>query len=125
MKHFEENQTMTDSTESNPIDALVEATNPTKPSGSGRFATKVAEFVKDADDWLTPADMLAVAILEALAEELDQKLTGALMAQFGMTYRDLLKRAPGRNPDDDDPVAKAIRAAAESREAAAREAAGQ
>lgn len=108
---------MTDSTENGSIGGFVDAHTPPKTNRSGRetFVERVDKFVAASKSWLSDVDDLAIGILYALAEELDGKITGALMAQFGMTYRDLVKRAPGRNPDDEDPVAKAIREAAEKR----------
>lgn len=72
--------------------------NPAKPVG--RFAAKVAQFKKDAT-WLADEDGLALVMLEALAEEIDVKLTAALLAQFGLTYRSLLaKHVPHRGEED-------------------------
>ena len=51
--------------------------------------------------------------LEALADELDREVTAALAAQFGLTYRNLLKRKPAEDAGALDPLAAALQAANE------------
>lgn len=67
------------------------------------YTDAVAAFVSDAT-WLGTADAPAVTILESLAEALDQEVTAALVAQYGLTYRSLLKRAPVAGSGEVDPV---------------------
>ena len=58
------------------------------------FTESVQEFVA-ASPWLTSSDAPAVVTLQRLADELDNgALVPALVAQFGLTFRNLLKRAP-------------------------------
>ena len=58
------------------------------------FTESVQEFIA-ASPWLAPSDAPAVVTLQRLADELDNgALVPALVAQFGLTFRNLLKRAP-------------------------------
>lgn len=74
------------------------------------FASTVAEFI-DGAAWLGPDDAPALVTLEALADELDREVTAALAAQFGLTYRNLLKRKPAEDNAALDPLAAALEAA--------------
>ena len=74
------------------------------------FSDTVSAFVTGAS-WLTPDDLPAVTTLEALAAELDREVTAALAAQFGLTYRNLLKRKPAEDSGALDPLAAALEAA--------------
>lgn len=66
------------------------------------FTEAVETFKKSAADWLTDEDSPAVAALEAAAAELDRKMSPALLAAYGLTYRNLLKRKPGEASEDGD-----------------------
>lgn len=66
------------------------------------FKKAVETFKKSAADWLSDEDLPAVVVLEQTAEQLDTKITPALVAQFGLTYRNLLKRKPGDATDGGD-----------------------
>lgn len=72
------------------------------------FTESIEEFV-NASDWLAPEDTPAVVTLQRLAEELDRgPLVPALVAQFGLTFRNLLRRKPtGDSPSD--PLEAALR----------------
>ncbi|MBD8466799.1 hypothetical protein IFU30_11020 [Plantibacter sp. CFBP 8798] len=65
------------------------------------FKGAVREFMK-ANPWLGPAHAPATITLRKLAAELDREVTAALVAQYGVTYRNLLKQAPGAAPDVDE-----------------------
>ncbi|SNS41447.1 hypothetical protein SAMN06309944_0159 [Micrococcales bacterium KH10] len=60
-----------------------------------KFSEAVLAF-KSANPWLGDNEAPAVATLEALAVALDAEAipTPALVAQFGLTYRNLAKAAP-------------------------------
>jgi hypothetical protein len=68
-----------------------------------------------AATWLTDADLPGVMSLRSLAKHLDA-FTGlpqaAILSQFNMTFRDLRNREPKGNGGTDDPLAKALAAAA-------------
>ena len=66
------------------------------------FKKAVETFKKSAKEWLTDEDSPALVVLEQTAEQLDVKITPALVAQFGLTYRNLLKRKPGDAEDGGD-----------------------
>lgn len=71
------------------------------------FATVVEEFRKEAT-WLGGADEVGVVMLQQIAEELDSNgLSGPLLQQFGIVYRDLCKRAP-REAAPVDPLEEAL-----------------
>jgi hypothetical protein len=57
------------------------------------FAETVELFLKTAD-WLNDSHGPSVKALEALAAELDREVTAALVAQFGLLHRSLLKERP-------------------------------
>lgn len=74
------------------------------------FQSAVKGFLSSAD-WLTDEDLPAIMVLRAVAAELDAggKLSPALVAQFGLTHRALLKRKPTAAPEDNDPLETALR----------------
>ncbi|MBZ4485971.1 hypothetical protein LQ938_09670 [Microbacterium sp. cx-55] len=75
------------------------------------FGTSVDEFV-GAAPWLGAPHAPALATLRALAAELDTgDLSPALVAQFGLTYRNLAKLAP-MTPATVDPLEAALAKAA-------------
>jgi hypothetical protein len=63
------------------------------------FSESVDSFLASAD-WLDDSHGPSVMALEALAKELDREVTAALVAQFGLLHRSLLKA----KPSDDSPV---------------------
>lgn len=70
-------------------------------------ATK--KFV-EASDWLGDEDLPAIVMLETIAEVVDRDgPQPALLSQYGLTHRSLLKRAPGA-PSEVDPLAAALEA---------------
>lgn len=69
------------------------------------FTQAVTAFEEDASLWLSTQDQPALVAMYALAEELDSgDMVPALVAQFGLTYRNLLNRAPVAGADEDDPL---------------------
>lgn len=71
------------------------------------FTTAVEAFEK-ASPWLGDVDAPAVETLRTIAEVLDEgDRTPALMAQFGLTHRALLKRAPAAD-EPADPLEAAL-----------------
>lgn len=66
------------------------------------FIYAVRKFKKSAADWLSEEDAPAVVALEAMAKELDQKMTPALLSQYGLAYRSLLKRKPTGETERDE-----------------------
>jgi len=67
------------------------------------FTESIEAFLTAADEWLTDEDAPAVAALCAMAEQLDREMTPALLAQYGLSYRTLLKRKPANAgaPEDE------------------------
>jgi hypothetical protein len=63
------------------------------------FGEAVAKFL-DSADWLDESHLPSIVALQALAFELDKEVTAALVAQFGLIHRSLLKA----KPSDDAPV---------------------
>lgn len=57
------------------------------------FTESVETFLAHAD-WLDDAHAPSVIALQAVARELDLEVTGALVAQFGLLHRSLLKAKP-------------------------------
>lgn len=57
------------------------------------FSETVDSFLKTAD-WLDDSHGPSVKALQALAYELDREVTAALIAQFGLLHRSLLKERP-------------------------------
>ena len=71
------------------------------------FGEAVAEFVSSAP-WLGSPHAPALMTLRTLAKALDGgDLTPALVAQFGLTYRNLAKLAPA-TPSAPDPLEAAL-----------------
>ncbi len=83
----------------------------------GDAVTSFREAVKTFEDdaaWLGAADLPALVTLRTVAEALDEgDMTPSLLAQFGLTYRSLLKRAPSDAPERVDPLEAALRDAEE------------
>lgn len=71
------------------------------------FVKSVESFLADAY-WLNASHAPSVAALKALAVELDREVTAALIAQFGVLHRSLLKEKP-REVVDTDPLAELLR----------------
>lgn len=71
------------------------------------FTEAVLQFIRTSP-WLSDVDEPAVVALLAMAAELDNAMTPALLAQYGLTYRNLLSRAPA-SPDDQDELAKLLK----------------
>lgn len=66
----------------------------------------------DSSPWLSDEDLPAVVMLESLAEQLDESgPVPAMAAQFGLTYRQLLKKAP-KGPGEKSALASALEEAA-------------
>ena len=59
-------------------------------------------------EWLTDAHIPAVAQLRLLAGLIDETPIPALIAQYGLTYRDLVKQAPAE-PEQLDELAKLLK----------------
>jgi len=75
------------------------------------FMQATRAFHRSAD-WLGTDDLPALATMYTIAEELDGgNMTPALVAQHGLTYRNLLKRAPQVDEGAGDPLEEALRAA--------------
>ncbi|MGW9346033.1 hypothetical protein ACWGR3_31315 [Streptomyces albidoflavus] len=68
------------------------------------FIYAVRKFKKSAASWLSDEDLPAVVALEAMAKELDVKMTPALLSQYGLAYRSLLARAPKTSGEGGDPL---------------------
>jgi len=79
----------------------------------GMSFTKSIQAFISVSDWLAPEHMPAVYTLTALAEQLDSSpnVSAALIAQFGVTFRDLRSQAPSSSYTD-DPIEQALRARA-------------
>ena len=71
------------------------------------FENAVQEFLGTAD-WLTASHAPSVAALVAVAQELDREVTAALIAQFGVLHRSLLKERP-KVEVETDPLAELLR----------------
>jgi hypothetical protein len=71
------------------------------------FMAATLEFIHSAT-WLTDEDNPAIVSLIAMARELDDRLNPPLVAQYGLTYRNLLKRKPG-NEDAPDELGKLLK----------------
>lgn len=57
------------------------------------FAAAVDTFIESAY-WLDDTHLPSVIALQAVARELDDEVTGALVAQFGLLHRSLLAAKP-------------------------------
>lgn len=71
------------------------------------FTETTHKFIAQAD-WLTVEDEPAIAALLAMADELDRNLNPPLVAQYGLTYRNLLKRKPSA-PEQVDELARLLK----------------
>jgi hypothetical protein len=71
------------------------------------FSESVEAFVAEAY-WLDASQAPSVVALQALAIELDREVTAALVAQFGVLHRSLLKSKP-TNIIAEDPMEKMLR----------------
>ncbi|MFT4051107.1 MAG: hypothetical protein QM677_02515 [Microbacterium sp.] len=65
----------------------------------------VRKFKKAARTWLSDEDYPAVIALENVARELDAgNVSPAMIGQFGLAYRALLKRQPAAPATEVDPL---------------------
>lgn len=72
------------------------------------FRDAVKAFENDAA-WLGAADLPALVTLRKVAAALDDgDLSPAMLAQFGLCYRSLLKRAPVESTGPVDPLEQAL-----------------
>lgn len=67
------------------------------------FLGAVREFIA-ASPWLGPEHKPALVTLRALARQLDLRVTAAMIAQFGVAFRDLRNQAPAAGAGEDDGV---------------------
>lgn len=72
-----------------------------------KFVEAVQQFIEN-ETWLTAAHAPSVVALRAVAVELDREVTAALIAQFGVLHRSLLKERPGMQPEE-SPFAELLR----------------
>ena len=70
------------------------------------FEIAVQQFIAN-ETWLTAAHAPSVVALQAVAIELDREVTAALIAQFGVLHRSLLKERPSVQADM-DPLAELL-----------------
>lgn len=78
---------------------------PRKPK---TFQKVIRDFIKDEADWLTPADEPALQTLRAAALDLDTNgVTAAMLGQYGLTYRNLMRKKPS-NDDPEDEAEEAL-----------------
>ena len=70
------------------------------------FSESVRRFIEDAY-WLSDAHAPSVVALQALAVELDREVQAALVAQFGVLHRSLLKEKP-KSQAELDPIAELL-----------------
>lgn len=63
------------------------------PRLTATFSQAVSRFLETAT-WLDDGHLPSVMALRALAVELDREVTAALVAQFGLLHRSLLKAKP-------------------------------
>jgi hypothetical protein len=71
------------------------------------FTDSVRIFL-DSATWLDDSHAPSVIALQAVARELDFEVTGALVAQFGLLHRSLLKAKP-EAPTFVDPLGELLR----------------
>ncbi|PDQ34125.1 MAG: hypothetical protein B5766_12900 [Candidatus Lumbricidophila eiseniae] len=102
------------STSQGAIEAVVEAQidadieQKIADSDADSFVAAVGEFVA-ASPWLGPEHQPALVVLRTLARQLDVHVTAALVAQFGVTFRDLRSQVPtGGAASSDDGVGKLL-----------------
>ena len=72
-----------------------------------KFVEAVEQFIEN-ETWLTAAHAPSVVALRAVAIELDREVTAALIAQFGVLHRSLLKERPGMQAEE-SPFAELLR----------------
>ena len=73
-----------------------------------KFQDSINTFRQSAT-WLGDEHQPALVVLETLAEELDKgNVQAAMVAQFGLTYRALLKEAPKAPEGSGDPLEEAL-----------------
>ncbi len=77
---------------------------------AGEQVEALEKFEASAQAWLTDDDAPALAVLRLLAKELDAEPTAALAGQYGLTYRNLLRRKPPVAPEKDEAAAAMERA---------------
>lgn len=65
------------------------------------FMAVTLKFISQSS-WLADEDGPAVVALLAMAAELDEKINPPLVAQYGLTYRNLLKRKPAAGEEMDE-----------------------
>lgn len=65
------------------------------------FEEETFKFIRSSS-WLTDEDGPAIISLLAMARELDVKINPPLIAQYGLTYRNLLKKKPGGEEEPDE-----------------------
>ena len=65
------------------------------------FTNVTLKFISESS-WLTDEDGPAIVALLAMAGELDENINPHLIAQYGLTYRNLLKRKPGGEDAPDE-----------------------
>lgn len=70
------------------------------------FSESVQRFIADAY-WLNDSHAPSVVALQALASELDRDVQAAMVAQFGVLHRSLLKERPTESPVL-DPIAELL-----------------
>ena len=71
------------------------------------FTEAVKQFVEN-EKWLDASHAPSVVALQAVAIELDREVTAALIAQFGLLHRSILKERPSVKADL-DPLAELLR----------------
>lgn len=71
------------------------------------YADATEAFLREAD-WLSALDAPAVATLRHLAADLDDGAGAATVAQYGVAYRALLKRAPAAGDGEGDELEGAL-----------------
>lgn len=69
-------------------------------SDEDTFLSSIEAFIA-ASPWLGAQHKPALVTLRALARQLDMRVTAAMVAQFGVAFRDLRSQAPTGSPDDD------------------------
>ncbi|RZU66757.1 hypothetical protein EV379_3123 [Microterricola gilva] len=97
---------MTANAEQRPIEATVDAQidadlrQKAEESGELTFLGSIEAFIA-VSRWLGPEHGPALVTLRALARQLDQRVTAAMVAQFGVAFRDLRSQAPSAPPASD------------------------
>lgn len=75
------------------------------------FTTATNAFMRASKGWLTAEHAPAVTTLKVLASQLDREVSAALVAQYGLTYRSLLKEKPTAPAGQGDELAAALASA--------------